>query len=212
MNTLGGITISHDGGLTWTRPASANPTQFFCSPAAEVREPSAFGIAFDPANPRNVYVGTNCGLAKSIDGGLSWSFINQISSSLKTRVFDVLVHHNGIIDICGDIGHRRSVNNGVDWNGPRAGGTPLPTGKCSLAVSPDESNVLFITVAKRIFESDNGGQSWDTEFVNPLRAGRIPFVVTNKRQGRNFDLWFGNRSIFRAGCKTPSTPGTSSLT
>ena len=207
VNSFAGINVSHDGGVTWSKPVSTKPPAGFCLNSPNVNEPSAFGIAFDPENAAHIFVGTNCGLAKSIDGGLNWTFINpERRATRATNVIDVVVHHGGIIDTCGFAGHFRSIDGGGTWVGPQAGGTPLPAGVCSLAPSPDESSVLFATVGLRIFETDNGGASWNTEFANPKLVERVPFVATNKRQGRNFDLWFGNKQLFRASCTTPATP------
>jgi hypothetical protein len=58
-----GINVSTDSGNTWTHPATAIPPAGFCRTNMRRDEPSAFGISFDPGNPQNVYVRTNCGLA-----------------------------------------------------------------------------------------------------------------------------------------------------
>jgi hypothetical protein len=206
VSSLAGINVSSDGGATWAKPTSATPPTNFCASTTSFNEPSAFGIAFDPENPAHVFAGTNCGLARSTDGGANWAFLNPGPGNLATNVFGVVVHHGGIIDTCGSSGHRRSVDGGVTWTSAQAGGQPLPTGNCSIAASPDESYVLFATVGVSIFETDNGGGTWNTQFANPALQGRVPFVVTHKRQGRNFDLWFGDVRLFRAACTTPNPP------
>jgi hypothetical protein len=208
VNSFAGINVSRDGGATWTKPASATPPAGFCSGLNNTNEPAAFGIAFDPEDATHIFVGTNCGLAKSTDAGLTWTFINP-GPGASTRVVGIIVHDGGIIDTCGFGGHRRSINGGASWTGPLPGGTPLPSSNCSIATSPDESGVLFATAGTRVFETDNGGGSWNTEFVNPKPQGRVTFLTTNKRQGRNFDLWFGDVEMFRASCVTPAAPSTS---
>ena len=208
VNSFAGINVSHDGGATWAKPATATPPTGFCSSVNDFNEPSAFGIAFDPEDTAHIFVGTNCGLAKSTDAGLTWTFINP-GPNTSTRVFGVVVHDGGIIDTCGFGGHRRSINGGASWTGALSGGTSLPGAPfCSIAPSPDESNVLFATAGRRVFETDNGGGSWNTEFVNPKPQGRVTFLTTNKRQGHNFDLWFGDVEMFRASCVTPVIPST----
>ena len=207
VNSFAGINVSRDGGATWVMPASSRPPADFCEDDVNFNEPSAFGIAFDPQNPQRVFVGTNCGLARSTDGGASWTFVRPGTAPKARTVFGVVVHHGGIIDACGIDGHRRSTDGGTTWTGARAGGTPLPAGVCSIAASPDEANVLFATSGTEIFESDDGGSSWDFDFINPKPQGRVPFVSTHDRQGRAFDLWFGDVEVFRAGCTTPATPG-----
>jgi photosystem II stability/assembly factor-like uncharacterized protein len=207
VSSFAGINVSRDGGASWSRPPSSRPPSSSCPDSTTLNEHSAFGIAFDPASPAHIFVGTNCGLAKSTDSGLNWTFINSGPGVRATSVFGIVVHHGGIIDTCGSGGHRRSTDGGANWVGPQSGGTPLPKGNCSIAASPDESSVLFATAGTKIFETDNGGRSWDTEFVNPESKGRVPFVVTNDREGRNFDLWFGDATLKRAGCRTPAIPG-----
>jgi photosystem II stability/assembly factor-like uncharacterized protein len=206
VTSRAGINVSTDAGATWAKPATATPPAGFCRSADRRDEPSAFGIAFDPANAKNVYAGTNCGLALSNDAGATWRFVDPTPNNGANDVWDVVVHHGGIIDVCGDDGHRRSTDGGATWTTAAAGGTPLPSGRCSIAASPDESHVLFAVVGTSIFETDNGGGTWNTSFVNPSAQGRIPFVAVNDRPGRAFDLWFGDVGMHRAGCQTPAPP------
>ena len=113
--SLAGINMSSDGGITWTKPPSATPPNGFCASLINFNEPAAFGIAFDPDTPTHVFVGTDCGLARSTDGGATWTFLNPGPGTLATNVFGVVVHHGGTIDTCGSGGHRRSVNGGANW-------------------------------------------------------------------------------------------------
>lgn len=200
-SSLSGINVSRDGGQTWRVPPTARPVLADCGIAAAVTEPAAFGIAFDPANTNNIYVGTNCGLAISNDNGTTWDFVDPTpGDGGGLNVYDVIVHNGGIIDVCGDDGHLRSTNGGTTFSvGANEGG-----GQCTLAVSPDEQNVLFMSVGTNIFESRDGGASWPTTFNNPGAQGRIPFVKVNDRGDRNFDLWYGDTQLYRAACTTPA--------
>lgn len=201
-----GISVSRDGGVTWDVPASARPAAGDCLFAVDSTEPGAYGIAFDPANTNNVYVGTGCGLAVSNDNGVTWAYVDPTpGDGGGLRVVDVIVHNGGIIDICGDEGHLRSTDGALTF---AAGSTAEPGGTCSLAVSPDEQDVLFMSVGTRIFESRDGGATWPTEFANPASQGRIPFVRVNDRTGTGFDLWFGDTALFRAACTTPANTGS----
>jgi hypothetical protein len=203
-NSLSGINVSNDGGQTWTRPATARPPANFCLTASNRDEPSAFGISIDPANANRVFIGTNCGLAMSTDAGVTWTFIDPTAATGANDVWDVVVHDGGIIDLCGDDGHQRSTDNGTTWT--TATGTPLATGRCSIAVSPDEPHVLFAVSGLSLFESQDGGQNWPltATYTNTTAQGRIPFVVVNQRQGATYDLWFGDRNLFRRTCTTPN--------
>ena len=200
--SVAGINVSQDGGSSWVRPPTATPPAGFCINAVRRDEPSAFGISINPDNPNNVLVGTNCGLAISDDRGQTWRFVDPTPTDGADDVWDVVVHHRGIIDLIGDDGHRRSTNGGVSWTTTSA----LFGGVSSIDVSPDEANVLFATVGVSIFQSTDGGVTW-TGLSNPSPQGRIPFVKTNQRSAASFDLWFGDVSLFRATCTTPAGGG-----
>lgn len=200
--TLAGISVSTDAGVTWSRPATATPPAAFNCVATRRAEPHAFGISFDPDDPNDVYIGTNCGLAVSNNLGATWNFIDPTPATTATDIWDVVVHDGGIIDVCGDDGHLRSTTGGASWT--TAAASPLPNGLCSLAVSPDEPYVLFATVGPTVFESDDGGQSWPFSYAIPNGGGRIPFVATNQRTGATYDLWAGAQRLFRGVCTTPA--------
>ena len=211
VDSRSGINVSTDGGTTWTRPASSSPPGGFCNNAADQVERAAFGIAVDPGNNANVYVGTSCGLARSSDSGATWNYVNPAGGAgTARRVWDVLAMGGGVLHICGDEGHWRSGDGGATW----VGGSGLASGRCSLAASPDEAYVLFAVVGTTIYETDNaddpGGASWSQTRTNPSPQGRIPFVATNQRSDVGgddvFDLWFGDVSLFRVGCTTPDPP------
>jgi photosystem II stability/assembly factor-like uncharacterized protein len=93
-------------------------------------------------------VGTNCGLAISNDAGNTWHYIDPTPADPADNVWSVAVHHGGIIDTCGDDGHRRSTDGGNTWTSTSGNGAPLPAGMCSITASPDESYVLFAVVGR----------------------------------------------------------------
>lgn len=208
--TQAGINVSTDGGTTWSRPASVTPPAGFCNTAADRTEPSGFGISIDAAAPATAYAGTACGLAKTTDSGATWAYIDPTPATLATRVWDVVVHHGGIVDVCGDDGHLRSTDGGTTWRQ----GSGISAGRCSIAASPDESYVLLAVVGTTIYETTNADAvtpTWTATRSNPSPQGRIPFVATNQRSdsgGNVFDLWFGDVSLYRATCTTPAVPGS----
>ena len=204
VQSLAGISISTDGGVSWSKPATATPPVGFCVDLRAREQPAAFGISISDVATNNVYIGTNCGLAISTDRGANWRFVDVSPGAGGTRVWDVVVHHGGIIDTCGDHGHSRSTNGGTTW--VNAGS--LPGGTCSIVVSPNEPHVLFAAVGTTIYESDNGGATWANAYTNPNAQGRIPFVATNRRSGAGglYDLWFGDVQLHRRACSTPNPP------
>jgi photosystem II stability/assembly factor-like uncharacterized protein len=226
LNPITGIQVSSDGGVTWTHPPTAHPDPalegtpndntpqvgFGCANGNDRSQPSAFGIGIRPDASNNVFVGTSCGIAISRDGGATWEFRDPNAADgvgNAARVWDVVVQRGGptgqgIVDICGDEGHFRSTDGGLTWT---TGGS-LPGGRSSIAVSPDESYVLFVAASDNyVYESDDAGANW-TNLGTPdsRRQGRIPFVAVNDRAGTAFDLWYGDVSLFRGGCTTPAVP------
>jgi hypothetical protein len=211
-----GIEVSTDGGNTWTHPASAIPPApspgFTCADARR-DEPSAFGIGIRPDAANNVFIGTNCGVAISTDSGATWNFVDPTPATAANDVWDVVVQAGGptgqgVVDICGDDGHRRSTNGGATWTG----GGGIPGGICSIAVSPDESYVLIVRASNnRMWESDDAGATWtNLGTPDPRPQGRISFLTANQRSngGTNnvFDIWYGDVRLYRVSCTTPATP------
>ena len=168
-----------------------------------------------PVNTQIVFVGTNCGLARTTDAGVTWTFIDPSPTDLQAeQIYAVVAQGPQIVDVIGDNGHFRSTNNGANWSPVPAGpgpvaGTAGP--RNSLAASPAESFVLLASDVNNIFESVDGGATWPTSLTLPLRngqsnqQGRIPFIKTNQLSGSNqFDVWFGDTNLFKTTATTPS--------
>lgn len=203
--SLAGISRSTDGGVTWSRSPTVNPPPGSCANGTAATELSGYRIAFDPNNAARVFVATNCGIAASTNVGATWTYVNPRPAGPAQRYYSVIVHGpKGIIDVCGDVGHLRSVDGGVTWSTARANGIPLPGGVCSLAASPHEPDVLFAVSGTQIFETADGGGTWNQTYANPAPQGRVPFVATNWTGPDTFDLWFGDVQLYRTGCQRPA--------
>ena len=220
VDSVAGINVSTDGGATWTHPATAYPLPglegtaqdntpdpaYSC--ANSRTEPSAFGISVRPGAAGPVAIGTRCGVALSNDGGATWTHRDPTPLTPADTVWDTFVHPDGLtIDVCGVGGHYRSTDGGTSWSGGTGG---LPSGRCSITVSPDESYVLFVVASDNIvYESDDAGATWTSLGSNGAQ-GRIPFVVTNQRSDDGdtdrFDLWYADTQLFRGACTTPASP------
>jgi hypothetical protein len=213
VSSVSGIQRSNDGGNTWNHPASATPPASgpapFSSCAANRRsEPAAFGIGTHPTNG-DVFVGTNCGVASSLDSGATWTFSDPTVTTAATDVWDVVVSDdgttNGIVNVCGDDGVFRSTDGGANWTNI-TGTLPGPFGRCSITVSPDENYVLVVNFGSRIWQTNDTGANWNEFTPGATNGSRIPFVQTNQRT-TGFDLWVGQGvSLARAACTTPATP------
>jgi hypothetical protein len=210
-----GISISLDAGATW-RPVNVPAlNKLTCAVGQAKTEPTAWQIAISPVNTEIVFVGTNCGLARSTNAGGTWDFIDPSPADAQAeQIYAVVAQGPQIVDVIGDNGHFRSTNNGGNWSPVPAGPGPVAGNagpRNSLAASPAESFVLLASDVNNIFESVDGGATWPTSLTLPLRngqsnqQGRIPFIKTNQLSGSNqFDVWFGDVNLFRTTATTPS--------
>ncbi len=218
LSSGAGINLSTDGGASWTRHGSVTPPSGFCAaPAAEI-ELRGYAVAFDPADPDNVYAGTSCGLAISRNAGASWAYVNPSPTATAAReVYDVIVG-DGAVDICGAGGHQRSTDNGASWTWPSY---PYAVGGyCSIARSPKNHNVIFTQglSGSLIKESRDGGLTWPIEYPPREYIYRPGHLATNNRAGDAYDLWFSGIFFRQANCvdlpalASPSDPSCAPAT
>jgi hypothetical protein len=219
VNPQSGISVSNDAGNTWTPVSFTQFNTLTCTGPQRKNEPAGWQISINPTNSRTVFAGTNCGLARSLDGGGTWTFIDPSplpAGDNAEQIYAVVAHGNQIVDVIGDNGHFRSTNNGGNWTPvPGAGPGPVPGNSgftSSLTVSPAENYVLFAQNTTNIWESDDGGTTWPTSLALPLLnggsnvQGRIPFIKTNQLSTSNqFDIWYGDVNLFKTTATTPST-------
>lgn len=217
-NIQSGISISNDAGATWTPVDIPTLDTLTCQLTDAQKEPSGWQIAINPTNSQTVFVGTNCGLARSLDAGVHWTFIDPSpGDGLAEQVFAVIAQGRQIVDVISSNGHFRSLDNGGSWSavpsssapGPAPGNSGVGVG---LAASPKESYVLFAENTTDIWESDNGGGTWPSSLVLPRKGsgsnvqGRIPYVKTNQLSTSNqFDVWYGDINVFKTTATSPST-------
>jgi len=209
VTNRGGIWLSTDGGDTWRKPPTAGTG---CGSAPR---PNAYGIAFEPGTS-NVYVGTDCGLAISRDFGETWT--NVIPNFANRVVLAVAAQSSGIVDVGGPGGHQRSTNNGATF-GPLLSGPPTQWVH-GIAVSPLETNVVFIADRTGLFERRYGVSGTPTT-SNVMPAGycttgcpgRSPWVATHPSRDRDpthFDIYVGDGILtWRQTC-TNGVPCSSS--
>jgi photosystem II stability/assembly factor-like uncharacterized protein len=205
-----GVNVSLDGGRSWTHPPSSVPSATDCANPVTAREPSGFGIALAPDAPASVAVGTNCGLLLSDDGGATWRR-TLTAPDVGTTVWSVVRQAGGLIDACGDFGHRRSRDGGRSWSAAPA--APLPPGPCSVAAAPGDTATLFAVINKALYQTLDGGESWSAlpaNLQNPdgPNFGRIGWVGTNARSDSTYDLWYGYANLYRLACSKRACPDT----
>jgi Putative binding domain, N-terminal len=154
-----GVSRSTNGGGSWSISSDGLP-------GYRVRE-----LAIDPIDPTTIYAAIpgledDSGLFKSNDGGASWSLTSAPGSSIDTvaiassnpKIIYVGTSDNYRIDtsVSTDGGETWEVREGPNW----IWGDSV----WSLAVDPQDSNVLYSYVAGDTFngpsKSTDGGRSW----------------------------------------------------
>jgi len=125
-------------------------------------------VAVEAGNTDVMYAASEWGgIYKSTDSGATWAYRDPTGpAGSANRIWDVLALGGGVVHVCGDDGHLRSDDGGTSW----VAGSGLGSGRCSLAVSPDESYVLLAVAGTRIYETDNaasGTPTWALTRTNP---------------------------------------------
>ena len=171
----GGVALSNDGGRTWEMSNGGMP------------EVAATHIVLDPASPagaRTLYVaGFGKGVYKSTDGGRNWELKTNGLPEKEPLVWRLAMSREGVLYAVlarrssdGSFGNDRdgavyrSHDKGENWER-----LPLPpgaNGPTSLAIDPEDSNRLYLSVWCRsdrvygtpvdggVYLSADGGATW----------------------------------------------------
>jgi photosystem II stability/assembly factor-like uncharacterized protein len=178
-----GILISKDGGMTWALATG---------PAKAFDRLTTSQIAVDPTDARVAYAamadfgnnglyGNNTGIWKTTDSGTTWTNTTTTVNSVVPWSAVVIdpTNHQILCAAVGDIfgattnGVYKSTNGGTSWTLLSAAPSGQVAGRIAIAVSPTNSQVLYVTVAGtgnagstalgslyKILRSDNGGTTF----------------------------------------------------
>lgn len=180
--------LTHNGGATWTAGASG------------LNGASVQAIVVDPTIASTVYLGTNTGVYKSTDGGVT---VAQLSGMGSRSVHALAYDHNNPIDFYAGTdsntnpGVWKTSDNGNTWTNVNSG---LPSGSVlALAFDPTSTQTLYANVAASppaLAKTSNGGGNWavvntpgDTLSgiaVDPLNGNNV-YVTTSNTALRSAD-------------------------
>jgi len=159
-----GIFRSTDTGKSWTRLRVE-----IADDCPNVGVPRPTGIAVDPTDDRNVWVGLEVdGVRHSIDGGETWTKVNgQIPNQDVHNVLVVAGPPKTVFTVVND-DIWRSTDNGKTWHAARAREVfpwHYPRG---IAVRPDDPRTVFLTLGDStpgrvgtVMRSRDAGATWE---------------------------------------------------
>jgi photosystem II stability/assembly factor-like uncharacterized protein len=154
---------SEDGGKSWEhRPMQIAAT----CPAVGIPRPT--GIAIDPTDRRNVWVGFEVdGVRRSTDGGDTWTNVDEI---INRDVHNVTIagRQKTVFTLVND-DVWRSADDGETWTPARARETFPWHYVRGIGVRPDDPDTLFVTVGDAtpgrtgaIMRSKDAGETWQS--------------------------------------------------
>jgi len=166
-----GVYKSIDGGISW-QPSHAGLER------ANTGRP-----VIDPQNTNTLYVSSENGIYRTIDGGRRWNLLYPIEYSHSLTMDSQNHEHLYFVD--GDFYHETNYlyqtrNSGETWDKLQ---TPnCPSSIAILTLHPEISNILFLTFTsyfditecnQGIYVSEDGGRTWNFTPANVERINQL---------------------------------------
>ena len=184
-----GVYVSHDGGKSFKNTGLKKSEHI----SKIIVHPDDSNTVFVASQGPLWSAGGERGLYKSIDGGKSWE--NVLSKGEYTGVTDLAMdpRNPDVLYACTHQRHRtvwalldtgpesavyKSTDGGANWNRLTNGIPGGDKGKMSIQVSPQKSNVVYVTIELPnreggFFRSENYGNSW-TKMSDYVGGGTGP--------------------------------------
>ena len=125
--------------------------------------------------------GTAMGIVISTNGGSSWTPVKICSQDgSQSNVAAVAPSNANILYVGGQTASYtglvyKSTNGGIDWTAITNGIQYVPQ---SIAVDPQDPNIVYVGTTYEVWRSSNGGTSW-TKCTFPTSAYNFGTVVVN---------------------------------
>lgn len=119
-------------------------------------------ITTDPKNDSILYIYGQAGIAKSTDGGTSWTV--PAASPQNVNVVSVDLQNSGVIYAGTSTGIFKSTDSGLTWSASATGILPAFINIIDIALDPSNSSRIFVgansTLQGLVYVSTNSGATW----------------------------------------------------
>lgn len=165
-NTAGDVIRSVDGGGSWSTITRT--------------ESSVTALAISGADSRIVFVGTKTsGLQRSEDGGATWVSFEKTLKDYKSsdRVYGFAQNSDGTTIVMNtQYGLLVSKDQGATWSGVSLISASGEVRIYSVAVAPDNGDVIYYGTDSTVNRSTSGGSAWTTSELPSTRAAMALLV------------------------------------
>ena len=173
------VISSGDGGQHWAPASQGLP------------DVPITAWALDPGDPDRLYAASWEHVFRSTDGGVSWQ-----TTRLEMSQRNVIAVAPGDVNVL-YLGGRpllRSTDRGASWQAvpvSRAAGEAQAEDVSGLAVDPTNSQHLWVSLATGVFESRDGGASWQPAGMDGAAVRWLSAVPTGGSQPTGYVLYAG---------------------
>ena len=166
------LSKSEDGGATWKLTAGLVAAGHF--------GPIISSIIGDPNHADTVYLTTDQGLFRTVDGGATWTLLSQSLDVSESSVLAIDPTRSASLYLSrSGSGLYRSTDGGASWTLSRTG---LPQSSIgSIAIDPLHAATLFASTPDGVFTSEDSGSTWMTSSAG-IRGASIWSVAIDPTQ------------------------------
>ena len=140
----GGLFISNDKGLNWQVTGTDKLPAMYCA-----------SVCVDPVNTSTIYLGSNYGVWKSTNDGISFTQSNNGMGNREPRDLIMGTGNSQVIVAATTDGIWKSVNAGGTWTVKKSGGS-----FDMMKAKPNDPNTLYATTSSSFFRSTDMGDTW----------------------------------------------------
>jgi photosystem II stability/assembly factor-like uncharacterized protein len=142
-------------------------------------------IALHPANPNILYIATNDYIYKTRDGGQTWNNLSRGMSHSRviSMAIDPVYPATVYAGTKGDAVYK-SYDGGQRWVSLRQGLDSVDVSSVvnQFVFDPADSNKLFVATTMGIFETRNGGESWEKRMDGMREVLMVVTLAMDHRQ------------------------------